>query len=138
MRGGDDPESRADRRQLLEHNIPMLLLGVTKARVAGTWTDDQVACIVDCDDRIGKKLALATGGSLADADRFRREKQAPTAILLVRAMDLARFFKREQPNIAKQIGSAPPPGRLWVVVVGSGGAALAAIPDERVESEGEA
>jgi hypothetical protein len=135
---GNTPQSRADRRQLLEHNIPMVLLGVTKARAAGTWTSDQIGLIVDCDDRVGRELVVATGGKLADAEVFRKEGQTPTAILLAHAMDVSKFFKHEQPTISKQVLAAPPRGRLYVIVVGSGGAALAAIPDERLESAGDA
>jgi hypothetical protein len=135
---GNDPASRAARRTLLAHNVPMLLLGVAKARAAGTWNADQVGLIVDCDDRVGRKLVIATGGKLADVDLFRKKGQTPTAILLAQATDVARFLLHEQPNIAEQVLAAPPVGRLWVIACGSGGAALAAIPDERVESEGEA
>jgi hypothetical protein len=138
MKRGDDDASRAARRLLIEHNVPMLLLGVGKARAARTWSADQIGLIVDVDDRVGRKLVVATGGKLADAEVFRKPGQMPTAILLARARDVERLFRREQPNIARAVLEQSPHGRLWVVVVGSGGAMLAAIPDERVVSEGNA
>jgi hypothetical protein len=74
MKRGDDDASRAARRLLLEHNVPMLLLGVGKARAARTWSADQIGLIVDVDDRVGQKLVVATGGKLADAEVFRKNR----------------------------------------------------------------
>jgi hypothetical protein len=138
MKRGDDDASRIARRLLLKHNVPMLLLGVGKARATGTWSADQVGLIIDIDDRVGAELVVATGGKFDDAADFRKPGQTPTAILLAHAKDVSRFFVYEQPNIAQAVLGQSPYGRLWVIVVGSGGAALAAIPDELVESIGEA
>jgi hypothetical protein len=83
------------------------------------------------DDRVSEMSVLATGGSLADAERFRSEKHTPLAS--TRAHPRTSRVSSATRSLTSQSRSPPHRRRSNPESSSSAAAALAAVPDERVE-----
>jgi hypothetical protein len=143
---GPDPRATESRMHMLQHNRGAVLLMLGSAVREGK-AGPFAAIVADTLDHVGGDIARAfveksdprAGLDVgAEASKAMAKGQVPTFVCIVPVVLAAAGFAESHPEVSRGLSVPAKPGRLPVVVVGSGGATLVQIPTESSAAPGRA
>ena len=131
------PEDVADRVCFARANVEaagIMLAGYR--RESGDPNGEVVVVVIDVRDPMGRDLVGPEGAQ--EALRIAGPDEIPTAVAVLPLVIAREIFRVSHPKVARALREEPPPGRLRVLGVASGGVTLMHLEVEEVVEAGEA